>query len=58
MALDAIGGRKFILTCGCHLISSFLLLVGKLDSGSYTTIILATVGAYLASNVTQKVKAP
>ena len=56
--LDAIGGRKFILTCGCHLISSFLLLVGKLDSGSYTTIILATVGAYLASNVTQKVKAP
>jgi hypothetical protein len=55
---DAIGGRRFLLTVGTHLISSALLWAGKLDAGAYTTIIIATVAAYITGNVVQRVKAP
>jgi uncharacterized membrane protein YeaQ/YmgE (transglycosylase-associated protein family) len=58
MNIQSFGGRRFILTVGCGAVTSWLLYVGKLDSGAYTTIILATVGAYIGANTYQKVKAP
>lgn len=59
MNLDTFGGRKFLLCVGCHLISSLLLWFGKLDGSAYTTIILASVGAYIAGNVAaSKVQGP
>jgi len=54
MTIQSIGGRRFLLTVGCGAVTSFLLWHGKLDSGSYTAIILGTVGAYIAANTYQK----
>ncbi|MDB5540795.1 MAG: hypothetical protein JWQ89_2522 [Devosia sp.] len=54
MPLDAWGGRRFLLCVGCSAITSMLLWFGKLSDGSYMTIILATVGTYVAGNTYQK----
>jgi len=56
MNITSFGGRRFILTVGCGLVTSILLWHDKLDSGSYTAIILGTVGAYIGANTFQKVK--
>lgn len=56
MNIQTLGGRRFLLTVGCGIVSSILLWYGKLDTGSYTAIILGTVGAYIAANTVQKVK--
>jgi len=52
--IDELGGRKFVLTLGCAVACTALLWFGKLDSGSFTAIILGTVGLYIGGNVTQK----
>ena len=49
--------RKFLLAMSTLACSSLLVAYGKIDDGVYATIIVATVGAYLAANVTQKLKA-
>lgn len=49
------GGRRFILSVGCGAITSLLLAFGFLSDSSYTQIIIATVGAYIAGNTAQKV---
>lgn len=54
--IEKCGGRRFILSVGCGLVTSFLLWFGKLDSGAYTAIIMGTVGAYIASDTIQRVK--
>lgn len=56
MNIATFGGRRFLLTVGCGIVTSYLLWAGKLDSGSYTAIILGTVGAYIGANTFQKVK--
>lgn len=56
MNIQSFGGRRFLLTVGCGLINTVLLWHGKLDTGSYTAIILGTVGAYITANTVQKVK--
>lgn len=48
------GGRTFLLTVGCGFVSSFLLWFGKLDNGSYTAIILASVCAYIAKTTVER----
>lgn len=48
------GGRRFCMTIGAGLISTGLLISGYLTEGGYVTLQLATVGAYIASNVVQK----
>lgn len=48
-ALANLGGRSFVLCVGCGLVCSILLWFGKLTDGSYLTIILGTVGAYIGS---------
>ena len=54
--IDTIGGRKFIATMACCLITALLQGLGKLDpSGStYALVIVATVGAFITGNVVQK----
>lgn len=51
-----LGGRRFILTVGCGLFTTMLTWYGKIDSGTYSTVIIATVGAYIAGNTYQKTK--
>lgn len=48
--------KRFLLCVGCGAVTSFLLWFGKLDSGSYTAIIMATVGAYVAGGVVERTK--
>lgn len=48
------GSRKFILAVGIGLISSGLVLLGKIDPITYRDIIIATVAAYITGNVWQK----
>jgi hypothetical protein len=55
---DAIGGRRFLLTVAAHAAATALLWFGKLNADAYTTIVIATVAAYITGNVTQRIKAP
>lgn len=45
-----VGGRRFALTLGCGAVTSLLLFLDKLDSAAYASIIIATVGAYIAGD--------
>lgn len=61
MMFTDFGGRRFLLTVGCGLVNAILLWFGKLDTGSYTAITLATVAVYIGANTYQKkeeLKAP
>jgi uncharacterized membrane protein YeaQ/YmgE (transglycosylase-associated protein family) len=51
-------GRKFWLTLGCGAVTSLLTYLGKIDGGTYSVVILGTVGAYIGGNVYQKAKEP
>jgi hypothetical protein len=55
-AISAFGGRRFLLTVGCHVGSTALLVGGYLTEGGYVTIILSTVAAFITGNTVQKVK--
>lgn len=60
MGIDALGGRRFLLTVGCGAATSLLQVLGKLDpaGSTYALVIVGTVGAYITGNTWQKVKAP
>lgn len=45
-----IGGRTFLLTVGCGFVTSLMRWFDHLDNGSFTAVILGTVGAYIASS--------
>lgn len=46
--------RKFIVTVLALLSASVLCAMGHIHEGVYSTVMVASVGAYLAANVTQK----
>jgi len=54
--LEVVGGRRFLLTLGCGIATTILSWYGKIDGGVYATVIIATVGAYIAGNTYQKAK--
>lgn len=58
MNIEAVGGRRFVLTVGCGLVTGLLQAWGKLDpaGSTYALVVVGTVGAYIAGNTTQKVK--
>lgn len=56
MNLTAIGGRRFLLTLGCGIVSSILVWHAKISDTVFATVIIATVGAYITGNTFQKVK--
>jgi len=55
MNLQTIGGRRFLLTLGSGTAASLLQWFGKLDAAgsTYALIVMGTVGAYIAGNVTE-----
>ena len=54
--ISKFGGRRFLLTLGCGLVTSLLCWFGKIDGTVFATVIIATVGTYIAGNTVQKVK--
>ena len=48
--------NRWLLCVGCNAVTSFLVYVGKLDSGSFTAITLGTVGAYIAGGAFERAK--
>lgn len=46
--------RKFLLSVGIGLVSSYLVYTGKIPPDIYRDIIGFTVGAYIVGNVWQK----
>lgn len=55
--IDSMGGRRFVLTCGCGMACTVLVWCGRIDGPVFRDIIIGTVAAYIAGNVVQKVKA-
>jgi hypothetical protein len=47
--------RKFILALLALISASGLVFTGRIADGVYSAVVIATVGAYLTSNVGQKV---
>ena len=58
MSLTSYGGRRFLLTLVSGAGTFILALLGKIDATAYTMTTVGIVGAYIAGNTTQKVKAP
>lgn len=52
--ITRLGGRRFLLTVGCGLVTSILCWHGKINGAVYATVIVATVGAYITGNTIQK----
>jgi hypothetical protein len=57
--IENAGGRRFLVTVGAGSFTTLLQWFGKLDAAgnTYMLVIIGTVGAYIAGNTTQKVKA-
>jgi hypothetical protein len=54
--LEHMGGRRFLLCLGSGVITSLLTWVGKIDGSIYATVILGTIGVYVAGNTYQKTR--
>lgn len=54
---ESVGGRRFIMTMGCGIACTVLVWFGKITGEVFQYIVLGTIGAYIAGNVTQKIKA-
>lgn len=54
MNLDAIGGRRFLLTLVSGAGTWLLTWAGKIDGGIYSAVTIATVAAYIVGNVAQR----
>jgi hypothetical protein len=44
------GGRTFLLTVGCGVVTSVMRWFDKLDNGSFVAVIMASVCAYIAKS--------
>lgn len=56
--LKRCGGRRFLLTVGCGLVTSLLTWCEKIDANTYAIVICATVAVYIGGNTAQRIKAP
>lgn len=56
-ALTTIGGRRFTLALISGAGTFLLCLLGKIDGNAYTLATIGIVGAYVAGNTAQKIKA-
>ena len=52
---SGLASRKFILAMTAAVSASILVWFAKIDAGVYSAVMIATIGAYLAANVAQRV---
>lgn len=57
VAIESSGvrSRKFILAMTSAISASVLVWFAKIDAGVYSVVMVATIGAYLTANVSQRV---
>lgn len=53
-----LGGRRFLLTAGCALVTTALLWFHRIDGGIFRDIILGTLGIYVSGATAQKFVKP
>lgn len=53
--MNKLTSRKFLLSIASLLSATWLCWGGYIADGVYSAVVIATVGAYLTANVTQKV---
>lgn len=53
---DACGGRRFLMTVGCGMVNTALLMLGYMDASIYRDLTIATVAVYIGGNTYEKVK--
>jgi len=58
MNLTTFGGRRFLLTLGCGIATTWLTWFGKIDGAVYATVVIGTVGAFITGATAQKFKQP
>ena len=54
--LSKVGGRRFVLAVGCGVVTSVLCWYGKINDVAYSTVVIATVAAYITGNGLQKAR--
>lgn len=57
MNLQKLGGRRFLLAAGAGVVTTALCWAGKISGETYAMVVIATVGAFIAGNVMESVKA-
>lgn len=56
--IESAGGRRFMVTLISGAGTFLLCWAGRIDGNAYTLATIGIVGAYIAGNTAQKVKAP
>jgi hypothetical protein len=58
MMIDSLGGRRFLTTIGCGLITSLLQWFGKLDPAgtTFSVVIGCTVAVFIAGRTVDQFK--
>lgn len=56
--IENCGGRRFLMTVGCSMVTALLTWFGRIDGDTYEIVIIATVAAYITGNTAQKIKVP
>lgn len=51
---EALGGRRFLMAVGAGIVNTVLVAHGFIPAAVYETIIMATVGFYIAGNGAQR----
>jgi hypothetical protein len=54
--LESIGGRRFIMTIGCGVVSTVLVCFGKISGGEFVTLVTLTIVPYIGFNTHAKIK--
>jgi len=57
MNMNNYGGRRFLMTMGCGVVSTVLLWFGKISGSEYVTLVTLTVVPYIGFNTQQKIQA-
>lgn len=54
--IENLGGRRFIMSMLVGISCTVLTYLSKIDGGTYSIVILGSIGAYITGNTIQKVK--
>ena len=55
--MNRYASRKFLIALATLASATWLVCAGHIADGVYSAVVIATVGAYIAGNVTQKATA-